>query len=242
MSGKLLDGLGDLHPRSRSDAYAIQDAMAEALGLPIGGWKVGAATEGIMAERALDEPIPGPVFKARCHAGPATLPAADFQIASLETEVAFCIQEELPPRDRPYRPADLVPSVVAHLAFDLTQSRFAEPPDVLAEVADAGNSGGAVIGPEIRNWRDLDLRRTPVSLRLDGGQPVKTYSGIWRREPLEVLAWLLNSLGRRNIGLARGQFVLTGSITEPRTVGPGSCATAVLARTAELRACIGHLR
>jgi 2-keto-4-pentenoate hydratase len=205
------------------------------LGLPVAGWKVGAATPAIMAERGLDEPIPGPLFGPRVYAGGAVLPAADFPAAKLETEFAFRTQAELPPRAEAYEATELAAVSELLAAFDLTQSRYSEAPDDLAEIADSGNSGGAVIGTSIPDWRDRDLTRITVELSVDGGAPVPTYSGNRRRDPLDVFTWLVNSLSRRGIGLPAGAVVLTGSLTEPHPVAPGSNAVARFAGGAEVR-------
>ena len=77
-SGALLPDLGELRPSSRQKAYAVQDAMSTALGLPVAGWKVGAATPAIMAARQLDVPVSGPVYEPRAYSSPAMLPAGDF--------------------------------------------------------------------------------------------------------------------------------------------------------------------
>ena len=234
-SGEPIQDLGDALPRGRDEAYAIQDAVTELLGLPVVGWKVGAATPAIMRQRRLDQPIPGPLFGPRVYASAATLPAADFPAANLETEFAFRTLAELPPRGSPYEPAALAAVSELLAAFDLTQSRYAAPPDALAEIADSGNSGGAVIGTPLPDWRDRDLMQVTVDLRIDGGAPVPTYAGAWRRHPLSVLAWLVNSLGRRGIALPAGALVLTGSLTEPRPVAPGSSAVARFGGGAEVR-------
>ena len=214
--------------------------MSKALGLPVAGWKVGAATPAIMAARQLDVPVSGPVYEPRAYSSPAMLPAGDFPSANIETEFAFRTIEPLPAGRAPCDALEVRASVTAHAAFDLTQSRFSKPPDPLSEIADSGNSGGAVIGPQIPGWRDMDLTSAGVTLRLDGGAPVQTYRGRWRRDPLDVLVWLLLSLGRRGIGLAAGSFVLTGSVTEPQALAPGTCASAAFegARAVELRACL----
>lgn len=235
-SGESLAGLGALRPRSRREAYSAQEAMAAVLGMPIAGWKVGAATPAIMASRKLDAPISGPVYEPRAYSSPALLPASDFPTANLETEFAFRATRSLPPREASYDAGEVAEAVVAHAAFDLTLSRYSEPPDELSEIADSGNSGGAVIGQEIAGWRKLDLLATGVSLRVDGGPPVKTYSGRWRRDPLDVLTWLINSLSQRAIGLAAGSFVLTGSVTEPQPLVPGTCASAFFEGAGEVRA------
>lgn len=141
--------------------------------------------------------------------------------------------------DKLWKPGDLAGLVVAHAAFDLTQSRFSAPPDALSEIADSGNSGGAVIGPEIPDWRSRNLLETEVELRVDGGARVRTYCGEWRRDPLDVMAWLVSSLGRRNIGLEAGAFVLTGSVTEPQAIVPGSSAVATFGGAARVLMRVG---
>ena len=85
-----------------------------------------------------------------------------------------------------------------------------------------------------------ELAMSGVTLRLDGGPSVRTCRGRWRRDPLDVLVWLLNRLGRRGIGLAAGSFILTGSVTEPQPLVPGTCASAVFdgAHAVEPRACL----
>ena len=234
-AGTRIPDLGDARPRTRGEAYAVQDAVTALLGLAVAGWKVGAATPAIMAERGLDEPIPGPLFRPRVYRTGAGLPAADFPSANLETEFAFRTLADLPPRRAAYEPSDLAAVSELLVAFDLTQSRYCEAPDDLAEIADSGNSGGAVIGTPVRDWRDRDLTRTTVELSVDGGAPVPTYSGNWRRDPLAVLTWLVNSLSRRDIGLPGGSVVLTGSLTEPHPVAPGNSAVARFAGGAEVR-------
>ena len=225
-TGRKIAGLGQMGPTSRAEAFAVQAAMASDLGLEVGGWKVGAATQAILEKRRLEGPIAGPIYASHVYGSPAELPAADFPEANLECEFSFRLLEALPPGARPYGPRELSGAVVAHAAFDLTQSRFLAPPDEFSEIADSGNSGGAVIGPEIPDWRERDLLRAGVSLRVDGGAPSEAYSGRHRRDPLDVLCWLVASLRRRGIRLERGWHVLTGSVTEPRRLGPGSSAVA----------------
>ena len=188
-----------------------------------------------MAERGLDEPIPGPLFRPRVFSSGAALPAADFPRANLEAEFAIRTLAELPPRGAAYDAAALAAVCELLVAFDLTQSRYSVAPDDLAEIADSGNSGGAVIGTPISDWRDRDLGRTTVELSVDGSAPVPTYSDAWRRDPLDVFTWLVNSLSRRGIGLPAAAVVLTGSLTKPCAVAPGDSAVARFDGGAEVR-------
>ncbi len=238
-SGEKIDSLGGLRPNSRHEAYVVQEAMATSIGLEIAGWKVGAATPAILAERGLDAPIPGPIYEPRVHASPAEIPASEFPDANLEAEFAFRTLEALPPRTDPYGLPELAEIVVAHAAFDLTQSRFSAAPHELLEIADSGNSGGAVIGPEVPDWRNRNLVLAAVDLRIDGGQPVETHSGRRRRDPLAVMAWLVNSLGQRGICLDEGSYVLTGSVTDPQPLAPGTGAVARFEGTGIVRVSVG---
>lgn len=231
--------LGDLRPRSRHEAYRAQNAMAAEIGLAIGGWKVGAATPAILAHRGLDAPIPGPIYRSCMFESPCRLPGSEFAGANLESEFAFRSTTRLPPRSRPYGPDELAEGVIAYPAFDLTQSRSSEPPDALSEIADSGNSGATVIGCPIRNWRTMNLGEAAVDLYLDGGDRIRVYAGQCRRDPLDVLCWLVNSLSRRSISLEAGAYVLTGSVTEPQPLAHGSSAVARFEGAGEVRVRVG---
>ena len=239
-SGRKLESLGILGPNSRQEAYAVQEAMAAGIGLDVAGWKVGAATPAILEERGLDAPIPGPLYETRVHRSPAEVPASVYGDANLETEFAFRVLETLSPRSEPFGLEELADAVVAHAAFDLTQSRFREAPDELLEIADSGNSGGAIIGEELPDWRGKDLTLVNIELRIDGGTQVQAYFGRRRRDPLHVLGWLVNSLSRRGMGLQAGSYVLTGSITQPQRLAPGNRAVARFQGGGKVRLTIGE--
>ena len=213
--------------------------MAAGIGLNVVGWKVGAATPAILEERSLDAPIPGPLYATRVHRSPAQVPASVYGDTNLEAEFAFRVLETLSPRSDPYGLEELAGAVVAHAAFDLTQSRFRDAPDELLEIADSGNSGGAIIGEELPHWRGKDLTLASIELRIDGGRQVQVYFGHRRRDPLDVLAWLVNSLRCRRVGLQAGSYVLTGSITEPRRLAPGNRAVARFQGGGKVRLTIG---
>ena len=92
-----------------------------------------------------------------------------------------------------------------------------------------------MIGPELRDWSKLNLCEVPIRLRINGGSEVMNYGGDWRRDPLDVLTWLANTLRERQITIPAGAFVLTGSVTEPQPLPPGSSAVAVFEGIGEVR-------
>src|SRR5438105_3878819 len=71
-------------PRSRADAFAIQDRMAEILGDRCVGWKVGAAVPAVQRMEGHDGPITGRLFAARHYTSPAKMSAAMFEGYKIE--------------------------------------------------------------------------------------------------------------------------------------------------------------
>ena len=224
-------------PQTRQQAYAIQDAMAELLGLEVAGWKIGAFTVGQMTAQELDGPMIGRVLAPTVASTPAELDAEPFNLCMLECELAFVVNRELPPRETPYHIDELMDDIVLCLAIELTGSRYTEGHnnDWFCNIADNGNSGGLVIGPEIPDWREFRLADISVDLHIDRGDGIPNLQGDWRVDPLAVMVWTANCLSDRGISLAAGSIVSTGSLTEPQPFRQGSSAVAVYSGLGELQ-------
>ena len=70
--------------------------------------------------------------------------------------------------------------------------------------------------PEVQAHLDLQARREEQAVTLVGGVTVMAGSGAnVLGDPRVALAWMVNDLVRRGRGLARGQFVTTGTCTTP---------------------------
>ena len=226
-------------PSSRAEAYAVQDRMAELIGDPIVGWKVGAAVEAVQRLEGHDGPIPGRLFASRVFDSPATVPGAIFGGYKVECEFAFSFTEDLPVRDLAYRPQEIADLLLFHLAIELAGTRYApdtggRPPRTLDTVADNGSGGGFLFGPAIRRWRDIPLLTLPLEVRIDDGEAIQVYTGEYRRDPLEVTAETVNDLCARGIGLLAGDYLSTGSLTMPTPIGRGQTVLAGFADLGKL--------
>ena len=226
-------------PSSRAEAYAVQDRMAELIGDPIVGWKVGAAVEAVQRLEGHDGPIPGRLFAPRVFDSPATVPGAIFGGYNVECEFAFSFTEDLPVRDRAYRPQEIADLLLFHLAIELAGTRFApdtgdRPPRTLDTVADNGSGGGFLFGPAIRGWRDIPFLTLPLEARIDDGKAIQVYTGEYRRDPLEVTTETVNDLCARGIGLMAGDYLSTGSLTMPTPIGRGQTVLAGFADLGKL--------
>jgi 2-keto-4-pentenoate hydratase len=222
-------------PRSLAEAAAVQDEMSGMIEEPIVGWKVGGAPG----------PLVGRIFASVLYASPALLPPGRFAKAGLECELGFRLQADLPPRAGAYGREEVADAATLVLCVEITASRFVDGPHTARDdrelfmiVADLAAQGGLVLGPEIDNWRDLDLLSISVDLRIDDGpsQPLTPREN--RHDPLDVLVWLTNELSIRGIGLTAGQVVCTGSATVSQPFAPGSTAVARYGALGEIRVVI----
>jgi 2-keto-4-pentenoate hydratase len=212
-------------PRSRADAFAIQDRMAEILGDRCVGWKVGAAVRAVQILEGHDGPITGRLFAPRLYTSPARIPAL-YEGYKIECEFAFRFAQNVPPRARAYMRAELEPQLVLQPGLEVSGVRYAtsagsRKANTHDAIADNGSSGAYVVGDGIAEWRGLDLAALPIDARIDGGAPIHTYSGEFRRDPVDILVETVNGLSERGIGLAADDLLSTGSLTLPTPLHAG---------------------
>ena len=220
-----------LRARSRAQAYAIQDAMAAAIGEPITGWKLGA-TSPTMRERAgHDGAIIGRVFESVTFATPVELSMSRFPDSRVECEFAFRMCEAIHPRPQPWTAAELAERAVLHVAVEIIGNRYpkgagAFKPTTNDEIADNGAGIGFVFGPAIAHWRRHDLRNLDIDIRVDDHEPAENFLGECRCDPIEALVQAAGILAERGIAIEAGQYVSTGAATDPQPVRAGSAVRA----------------
>lgn len=215
----------DLRPTTFSEGYAIQDAFARLWDVPVGGWKIGCTAEDQRLLLDVDEPFTGRVFRSVLGKSPASLAASAFHIRGIECAFALRLGADLPTREEPYTPEECAEAVASvHPAIEVVDSRFT---DWLAVggpslVADNAVNGALVCGEGERNWQKLDLAGHPARLEIDGETVQEGTGRLAYGHPLEALAWLVNSLSARGIGLRAEEFVSTGSCTGIHFVDAGA--------------------
>ena len=220
-----------LRARSRTEAYAIQDAMAAVIGQPVTGWKLGATSPTMRARAGHDGAIIGRVFDSVTFDTPAVLSMARFPDSRVECEFAFRMRDAVPPRVRPWTGAELAERAVLHVAVEIIGNRYPRGPNGFKpttndEIADNGAGIGFVFGPAIPDWRRHDLRILPIDIRVDDREPAENFLGECRCDPIEALVQAARILGERGIGIATGQYVSTGAATDPQPVRAGSVVRA----------------
>ena len=221
----------ELRARSRSEAYAIQDAMAAEIGEPVTGWKLGATSPTMRARAGHDGAIIGRVFDSVTFGTPARLSMSRFPDSRVECEFAFRMRDAVPPRARPWTAGELAERAVLHVAVEIIGTRYPKGEDAFKpgtndEIADNGAGIGFVFGAAVADWRRHDLRNLRIDMRVDDREPAENFLGEYRCQPIEALEQAAGILGERGIAIEAGQYVSTGAATDPQPVRNGSVVQA----------------
>jgi len=192
--------LGADAPRDYEEGFAIQDEVAAALGSPVIGWKVMEVPSGPV--------IFAPIVQSGKVEPGGTWSVVGCEPAGMELEIAFRLGRDVPAGASPEQVLDAV--AAAHVVFELCQSRIADPGSQPRHVmlADCISNAGVVVGPEIADWRSVDLKARPGRLLVDGKVHVEGKS----IDPIAALHLLPPELAARGKRLAAGQIVITGSL------------------------------
>lgn len=222
-SGPLAERLPeDLRPRTAAEAYAIQAAVAAALGERIAGWKVSA-----MPGYGLCKGI---LLGSRVFADDAAIPAGLMPMLGIEAEIAFRFDRALPPRADAYQRAEVAAAVTALPAIEVVDTRFRDYDGTpgIERTADFMSNGGFVAGAPRADWRDFDLARLEASVIVNGRVEVRKVGGHAAGDPLLPAIDIANDL-RLAGGIPAGMVVTTGTFTGLLPVRPGDRVEAAFA-------------
>ncbi len=220
-------------PKTPADGYRIQDALTAELGIPVGGWKVGATGPAARKMLGARGPFAGRVLAPRILESGVALPPGIYPTRGLEAELAFVLGADLRPRRRPYTAKDMAEAVSrAHLAIEIVDLRFAKPASEVGIgclIADQGANGALILGPAIKRWRSVDLAKVGATMKVNGAAVGSGSGAGVLGHPLNALAWLANHRRTRG-GLAKGQVITTGTLTGLYRAAPGDRAVADFGR------------
>lgn len=217
-------------PRDLDAAYELQWQATHHAGRDIVGWKIGSTNAPVQKKMGTNGPIYGPLFAEFVQASPG---AADLFVTHdchIETEIAFFLGADLPPRAEPYDVGDVASAVEAVCpAFELVGSRVdggTAKSRAVTLIPDFAGQMGFVYGEHVLEWQQLDLSTERARIYVNGDLKAEGTGKEALGNPLNVLAWLANALPNvEGAELKRGQYVSTGTLTGLTKVVPGDqCA------------------
>lgn len=236
-----IDGLPEgCRPSTLDEVYAIQQGVFQRRGLPVVGYKVGAASREIMEADNLPSPVWGRLYAPFVHSSPARLPREAFlTLRNCETEFTFRMGTDLPPRPEPYSREDVVTAVASvHPSIEVGDSAYQDRKAVkpyLGVPCDNAGAGRHVYAEGVSDWRSLDLPGFPVTLHVNGTLRTRGTGAAVLGDPVVSVLWLANELSARGIGLRRGDLIASGSMTGFNYVEPGDEAVADFGPLGECR-------
>jgi 2-keto-4-pentenoate hydratase len=205
-----------LRPKTESEAAAIGAAILAANTKPIVGWKIGATAAAAQQAMGLSGPFVGFLTEDMLDRNGVTYKHADLLGPIVESEYAFRMKDDLPPRKEPYSRSEVEAAVGSLIiGFEIPERRLADGHSLGAfgSIADHGGTGRYVIGEEFKDWKERDCADTEVALTYDGAEKGRGKGSAMMGHPLEALTWFANYLSDKGITLEKGQFVSTGSAT-----------------------------
>lgn len=209
-------------PQSEAAGYAVQHAVSLSLG-PIGGWKVGAAGPEAPPNTA---PLPAMGILP----SPAVL-GPNFTDRLVESEIAFRLAEDLPPRAQPYTRAEVIAAIGScHPVIEVVQWRLQDygAAAPFLKLADSIGHGALIVGEAIAGWQEWDFSSLRVTQEIEG-QAAKTGLGNPAGDMIRLIAWLANEGAVWAGGLKAGQIVTCGSWTGATAAGPDAAVSVTFA-------------
>jgi 2-keto-4-pentenoate hydratase len=214
-------------PPTLADAYRVQERAIALDGRPIAGWKVAGIHPDLRASLGAAR-LAGPIFKQNVRnlvdGGMAVSPVYAGGFAALEAEFVAVFATDLVAGPDGFT-ADAIVAALASLnaGAEIASSPLKTLNEIgpLAVVSDHGNNAGAVVGPELADWKAQNWEALTSRMLVDGavageGSAAKVMGG-----PIAALQFLAEQLASRGRILHAGDIVLTGMTTGIHGVEPG---------------------
>ena len=178
----------------------------------------------------LDSPQAGVMLESTVHASPARVRAADYVRLIVEFEIAVQVAVDLPAADAPFSRSRVAASVRAVMpAIELADDRHADYSQVAKHpydlIADNTWSEGAVLGPPVTDWQELDLAAVRGVATINGDAVGEGVGAAAMGHPLDAVAWVANHLATHGRGLVFRDVVITGSMITSKPVKAGDLVT-----------------
>ena len=216
-NGTLIDSSKIKEIQTIDDAYLLQNSAINISNLNQHGWKVGATSATAQKQLKVTEPITGPIFKEHIYDSPSKISVFPNHHTHVECEFAFKFKNKLVPKKNKYKLDEIINSIdclipVIEVVGCRYKSGFKNMGPIKL-ISDFGVHIAIIKGMEIRNWKDIDLPYSKVSLFLNDKKLIEGDGSQVLGSPLNVLEWATNHLSKYNKTINNGDMISTGTCT-----------------------------
>jgi 2-keto-4-pentenoate hydratase len=207
-----------------ADGYRIQQELVTRLaadGERAVGYKLGLTSAPMQKLLGVDSPDFAPVLSSHVHADGDSVTAGDYIHPRIEAEIALVLRTDL--RGPDCTALDVAAAISGAVpALEIVDSRIADWKIKLADtIADLASSGAVVLGPTVTPAAGLDLRLLGMVLTCNGELIATGAGAAALGNPLQAVAWLVQTLHPLGGYLRAGQFIMTGSLHGAVDIKPG---------------------
>lgn len=209
----------ELEPRNMTEAYKVQTVLVNKLLDLLGGERIGykIGCTSVAAQKLLNttEPVFGQLLSSLQIKSAAQLTASDFSMIVIEPEFAFQMAADVPVAN--YDATTIAPYIKSVMpSIEVVQHHLADWSKFNAPITASDNAihGCWIQGKAHDNWQAFDYPDHEVSLFVDGQLQSKGRGYKVLGNPLNVLAWLANSLNEQGLNLKQDDYVTTGVCME----------------------------
>jgi len=218
-----------ISPRLRSldEAYRVQELVMsprETDDNPLVGHKVGLTSDAVRAQLGVDQPDFGVLLADMEVRAGAHIDLGRLIQPKVEAEIAFVLAFDVDELDRD---AVLRSVEYATPALEIVDSRIADWRIALFDtVADNASSGLYVLGDDVVDPRQVDLREVAMTMTADGEEVSTGRGSDCLGDPVDALVWVARTAAAQGRPLRAGEVVLSGALGPMVSLRPGMRVTA----------------
>lgn len=214
-------------PETPEAAYQIQDQCIAGWDDKLAGWKVAGLKPELHEE-----------FKAKRQSGPVFAKNIQFSngndhilapvfaegFAAIEAEFVILLGDvsNLPTSNLTKEDAiNAIDKVFMGIEIASSPMKNTHSYGTLSPISDFGNNAGVIVGPEITNWRDIDLSTINVSVKIGGEEVGNANTKPNLDGPLGAVTYLIEHLAQRGHKIEPGTYISSGAITGAHQTSTG---------------------
>lgn len=238
-SGMPVGTLTDRYQLTNDEAYAIQLAglkLRLADGHCVVGRKIGLTSKAMQNALGVFEPDYGYIADYMVGFEGEALAAGELIAPKVEPEIAFVLKEEL--QGPGVTIADVLRATAGIMpAIEVIDSRVKDWKIKIQDtIADGASIGRVILSGKLTSVEAIDMRFMGLVLEKNGEIIATAAGAAVLGHPANAVAWLANKLAQYNIGLKKGEIIMSGSFTAACPVADGDNVTCYFDRIGSVTA------